>query len=626
MTTLLEQKIGQLMLVGFTGTNADDLIENIKKYNFGNIILFTRNIKSASQVQDMCNEIQQAAIKYNGTPCFIALDQEGGSVRRIYDEITNTPGAMAIAAASAKYPQAAAIIGSILGAELKALGINLNLAPVVDINSNPLNPIIAIRSFGDDPYIVKKLATDFAKAQQHNGIMSCYKHFLGHGDVDIDSHIDLPRINKTIEELRRLELIPYNEIAADAIMTAHILFDKIDDKFPASISKTIIDGILRKELKYKGLVITDCFEMTGLIQTFSFEEAAVFAINAGTDIITVSHTFGRQLTVRNALLNAVNNGKISYEVLEKSLNRIAEFKKRYALKSPEQEIDFEKNRHLSEKISNASITLASGQPFEVDNGTVVIGVTNYVSSIAEDYNMEKMDIAKIIGEEFGIPYISIDNKNFNTSDMLAFAKDKKVILALSDSHLTLVQKVLYSSLRQTNHEIMLISLRTPYDILDQQKPACHICIYEYTSMSVKSLLKFLHGGKAEGRLPVNLGKYSEQYIRENTSKSIFLDNVIKYMKQNFGQKLTLDNVAEKFLITGGHLCKLFKRKLKKSFVDVLNEIRVGESKRLLNSTNLKVYEVAYLCGYTDSNYFVRLFKNYNGMTPNDYRKNYNLYD
>ncbi|HEY8389889.1 MAG TPA: glycoside hydrolase family 3 N-terminal domain-containing protein, partial [Clostridia bacterium] len=205
MLTTLEQKIGQLMLVGWQSPNADDLIENIKKYNFGNVILFTRNIKSASQIQDMCSKIQEAAMQYNGAPCFIALDQEGGSVRRIYDGITNTPGAMAIAAASAKYPEAAAIIGNILGAELKALGINLNLAPVVDINSNPLNPIIAIRSFGDDPYIVKKLATDFAKALQNNGIMSCYKHFLGHGDVDIDSHIDLPRINKSIDEIKRLE-------------------------------------------------------------------------------------------------------------------------------------------------------------------------------------------------------------------------------------------------------------------------------------------------------------------------------------------------------------------------------------------------------------------------------------
>ena len=626
MTTSLEQKIGQLMLVGWQSPNTDDLIENIKKYNFGNIILFTRNIKSASQVRDMCSKIQEAAIQYNGAPCFIALDQEGGSIRRIYDGITNTPGAMAIAAASAKYPESAAIIGNILGAELKALGINLNLAPVVDINSNPLNPIIAIRSFGDDPYTVKKLATDFAKAQQNNGIMSCYKHFLGHGDVDIDSHIDLPRVNKSIDELKRLELIPYTDIASDAIMTSHILFDKIDDKFPASISKAIIDGILRKELKFKGLVITDCFEMTGLIQTFSFEEAAMFAINAGTDMITVSHTFGRQLTVRNALLSAVKNGKISYETLEKALMRIYELKKRYAFEKTANECDFTKNKHLAEKISYASVTLASGELFEIDRDTVVIGVTNYVSSNAEDVNVERMDIAKIIGEEFGISYISIDNKNFNTGDILAFAHNKKIILALSDSHLTLVQKVLYSSLRQTNHEIMLISLRTPYDILDQQKPACHICIYEYTSMSITSLLKVLKGGKAEGRVPVNLGKYSEQYIRENTSKNIFLDNVIKYMKQNYGQKLTLNNVAEKFLITGGHLCKLFKQKLSKSFIDVLNEIRVGESKRLLNSTNLKVYEVAYLCGYTDSNYFVRLFKHHNGITPNDYRKNYNLYD
>lgn len=626
MIRTLEQKVGQLMLVGWQTTDVNDIIENIKRYNFGNIILFTRNILSAQHLKDNCDKIQETALEYNGTPCFIALDQEGGNVRRIYNGVTNTPGAMAIAAASAKYPEAAALIGNIMGQELKSLGINLNLAPVVDINSNPYNPIIAIRSFGDDPFTVKKLASDFAQAQQNNGIMSCFKHFLGHGAVDIDSHIDLPRVDKTLEELRQLELIPYiGNDKADAVMTSHILFEKIDNKFPASISEIIIKKILRGELNFGGLVISDCFEMEGLIQTFSFEEAAIFALNASTDIITVSHTFGRQLTVRNAIMSAIKSGKLSEEKLSTALMRIDNYKKKYCLEI-ESNINYQKNQSIAEKISNASITVASGEPFEINQNVVIIGVTNYVSSTAEDVNVERMDIAKIIGEEFGIEYRSIDNKNFNANEMLSFARGKKVILALSDSHLTLIQKVLYSTFVQANFEIMLISLRTPYDILDQEMPHCHICIYGYTALSIRSLIRFLHCAKAEGRLPVNIGKYSDLYIRENTSTNIFLDNVINYLKQNFGKKLSLENVAEKFLISGGHLCKLMKRKLNKNFVDVLNEIRIGESKRLLNSTNLKVYEIANLCGYADINYFSRLFKKFIGITPSYYRQNFSLYD
>jgi len=323
MNTLnLEQKIGQLMMIGWQSDQAKDIVELIKKYHYGNIILFTRNIKSADQLKKLTTEIQKAALKYNGIPAFIGIDQEGGSVRRIYEGVTNVPGHMAIGAASFTRPKVATEIGRIIGRELKSLGVNFILAPVADVNTNPRNPIIGIRAFSDDPYLVAKLAGQMSKAIQEEGVLSSYKHFIGHGDVHVDSHLDLPCLDKTIEELKQTELVPYSaSFQSDAIMTAHILYRNLDDRLPASISRKIIYDLLRKDLGYEGIVISDCLEMEALTRAFSLAGATVFAIQATCDIITVSHSFGRQLIVRNTLIDAVNNGQLSIEQIDQSLSR-----------------------------------------------------------------------------------------------------------------------------------------------------------------------------------------------------------------------------------------------------------------------------------------------------------------
>lgn len=619
----IEQKIGQMMMVGWQTDKSADIVRLIKEYNFGNVILFTRNIKNSDQLIKVCRDIQQAAMDYNGVPCFIGIDQEGGNIRRIYDGVTPVPGNMAISAASSHIPDAAAQIGRIVGEELKYLGVNLNLAPVVDINTNPNNPIIAIRAFGDNPAIVSRLASDYAQYLQKSGVMACYKHFLGHGDIDVDSHLELPRSFKTMEDLEMCELVPYKAAQlSDAIMSVHILYKELDDFFPASVSGKILNGILRKRLGYKGLIVTDCFEMDGLIKAFSLEEAAAFAVNATTDIITVSHTFGRQLQVRNGLISGYKNGVISEETISASLERILAMKKKYC--TPAEKVpDFVANDEVSRGISRASVSIISGKPFDIDEGTVVVGVTNFINSIAEDTNVEKMDVAKEIGAAFNIKSKSIDNKNFNLNDTLDFARGKKVILCLADSHLTLVQGVLYSSMLRAAESVMLISLRTPYDILHQDKPACHICTYEYTRQSCAALLEVLAGGRAYGECPVKLN-FKGYYAAD--SGAYLIERIVQYIKLNYSKKLTLDSVAEEFMISGGHLCKLMKKKLNKGFSDFVNDVRIGEAKRLLSVTNLKVYEIAFLCGYSEYEYFAYLFKKYNGVTPTNFRSRRGISD
>lgn len=616
--------IGQMMMVGWQTSDVESLLEDVKRYHFGNVLLFSRNFTSVSHLKETCERIQEACKEYNGAPAFISIDQEGGSACRIYEGVTAVPGAMAIAAASSKVHSAASQIGAIIGQELKHIGINFDLAPVADINSNPYNPVIAVRAFSDNPTMVSRLAGEFAQGLQKEGVMACYKHFLGHGDVDVDSRTDLPRIKKSFTDLELCELIPYKAPVADAVMAAHILYTDVDDKFPASISKTILKGLLREKLGYQGLIVTDCFEMGGLDRVFSLGEAAVFAVNAGADMIPVSHQLGRQLAVRGALLTAIKEGVVSMETVLDANRRIADLKAKYA-RQPRGGVDVMRNVASAQIVSDSSITLLSGRPFEIDSDTVVIGVTGVtaigttgtVNPDAEHFTAYHADVAKSIGTAFRVPYRSIDNKNFNVSEMLAFAKGKKVVLCLSDSHLTLIQKVLYSSLMQARTRVMLISMRTPYDILNQDAPECHYCTFEYSELSVSSLIRVLRGAPAIGVSPVKIDRRGGEH--SDDTRNYLIDNVITYIKQNYAKKLTLNGVAEEFYISGGHLCKLMKRKLNKNFIDIVNEIRIAEAKRLLTTSTMRVYEIASLCGFSDINYFTKTFGKYTGVTPTYYR-------
>ena len=254
----------------------------------------------------------------------------------------------------------------------------------------------------------------------------------------------------------KIELVPYlNEKLPDAIMSSHILYKSLDDRFPASISKRITVKLLREELNYKGLVVTDCFEMNAILRAFSLSEAAVYAIEATTDIITISHTFGRQMMVRQSLIEAVNQKKISQFLLERALKRILMYKDKYCMPA-EKPVNYLKHKEVSEHISLSSITVANGEIFDIDKDTVVIGVTNYVSSVAEDTDVEKMDVAEFLGKAYQIDYTSIDNKNVNVHDLVNKMRGKKVVLGLTDSHLTLVQRVLYTNALKVAKKVMLI--------------------------------------------------------------------------------------------------------------------------------------------------------------------------
>ncbi len=339
----IKQKIGQLLMVGFDGLSPSrEIRELITKYHVGGVILFERNIKSPLQIAELCRELQSISPE---VPLFIAIDQEGGKgFSRLKKPFTRFPGNHALGNCfqKTKSIKLAYKFGEITAKELSAVGINFNLAPVLDVNTNPKNPIIGKRAFGDEPHLVSELGLAVIAGLQDNKVIACGKHFPGHGDTDTDSHKELPIIDHNLERLRKIELRPFQHAIKNglkAIMTAHILYRKLDDKLPATLSGKIIDGLLRDELGFKGLAMTDDLEMGAIANSFEIEETAVKAVKAGIDILLISHDPDKQKRAFEAIAAAVEKGEISEERLDLSWEWIITLKKSLlpSLEPPEAE-------------------------------------------------------------------------------------------------------------------------------------------------------------------------------------------------------------------------------------------------------------------------------------------------
>ena len=325
----IEEKVGQLIMVGFEGTQANETVETYIRERFvGGVVLFSRNIQSPQQTAELTNQLQRLA---EGTPhqipLFIGIDQEGGWVIRLKEGATVLPGNMALGATDST--ELAERAGEVTALELAAVGVNLNFAPVMDVNNNPDNPVIDRRSFGESPELVSRLGIPYIRGLQHNGVLATAKHFPGHGDTTVDSHFDLPTVNHDLERIHALELHPFRAaIDADvaAIMTAHIVYPAFDPDRPATLSPTILTDLLRKELGFDGLLITDDMEMKAIDDRYRSGEAAVMAVEAGADIVMVLWSPTKQLEVFNALLSAVKSGRISQTRLNQSVERILKSK------------------------------------------------------------------------------------------------------------------------------------------------------------------------------------------------------------------------------------------------------------------------------------------------------------
>lgn len=327
MTT--QEKVGQLLVAGILGTEPDeDAVQAIRDDQVGGIILFGRNVESAGQLVELTNGLK--TINGDYVPLFLCVDQEGGRVDRMPPEVDDLPTAYDYIAVGGDPLER----GEVLAAQCAAFGFNLDFSTCLDIWSNPDNTVIGKRAYGSDPDTVTRAGLAVDEGLSQGGVIPVAKHFPGHGDTSVDSHVDLPVVNRTLEELEEFELIPFRaaiETGVPAVMVAHILMTQLDPDLPASLSPKVVTGLLRQELGYEGVVCTDDLTMGAISHTYGMGEAAVLAVEAGCDLLLVCHEADNLTAARDALLAAVDSGRISMERLDESVYRILSLKGEYGL-------------------------------------------------------------------------------------------------------------------------------------------------------------------------------------------------------------------------------------------------------------------------------------------------------
>lgn len=323
----LRKKIGQMFMVGLAaeeiGANEQSLLRD---YPFGGYIFFSHNLKEPKQILSLCRSLWQTG---GEIPPFIAIDQEGGRVHRLPPPFTHFPPAAALGRAGDA--DLAYRAGAAMARELNAVGINLNFAPVLDVRSNPDNPIIGDRALSSDPKEVIRLGWEVARGFRASGIIPCVKHFPGHGDTAEDSHIELPVVKKGLDELTSVELPPFvhacrNQV--ETLMTAHALYPALDSIYPATLSRSIVGELLRGELGYDGVVFSDDLEMKAISDNYSVEETIRLAVLSGIDMLLFGHEIDRAVTAFDFLCREAERDEALRERVEQSYGRIQKLKRR----------------------------------------------------------------------------------------------------------------------------------------------------------------------------------------------------------------------------------------------------------------------------------------------------------
>lgn len=328
----LQEKAGQLIFAGIPGTEVGDTARHLfNDLHIGNIVLMGANAGTPAQVAALTAGLQQLAIDSNGVGALIATDQEGGTVQRLIDGFTDLPDARTIGEAGD--PDLARQYGAMIGSELRAVGVNMALAPVLDVNDNPDNPVIGRRAFGTTPDAVINVALPFIEGLRRANVIATGKHFPGHGSTETDSHFTLPVVKKTVAELEATELAPFRAAVQEgigAVMVAHVAYPALDASgIPASISEPIVTGVLRQELGFDGVVVTDDMAMAGITGQAPPAQSSVQAIAAGADIVICVSLPCDPATTQAAIIDAVNSGALSMARLDEAVRHVLALKQAF---------------------------------------------------------------------------------------------------------------------------------------------------------------------------------------------------------------------------------------------------------------------------------------------------------
>ncbi|KAB2569093.1 Beta-hexosaminidase [Lasiodiplodia theobromae] len=538
----LRRLIGRLFIVGFHSQTADENIKRLIRapYYVGQIVLFQRNVRDAEQLAALTAELQQIAKDAgHDQPLTIGIDQENGLVTRIKPPITSQlPGSMALGAT--RSIDDAHDVGRATGKALRAFGINMNYAPVCDVNNNPENPVIGVRSFSDDPYAVARLAAANLNGLREEGVIPCVKHFPGHGDTAVDSHYGLPLIQKSWEDMEQCELIPFRRAVTEkvpAVMTAHIVIG--DSKLPATLDPTILQ-VLRNDLKFTGVIVSDCLEMNAIrTECGGTVQGAVTALKAGCDSVMICHTIDLQAEALEAVFHAATQDENFMHQLEESWQRVKSFtQEEFTLAQGKQagqtHASFKQlstinkdNSELASKVYASSTTAVRMQPGTLpltkDQRLVFIspGEKPVASGVVEYGQVETrglytppsfIDILRNHHPE--IQDIRFYQDGSNADEVLeAAAAADAVILATRNARLAPYQTDMAIKVAYTAKKLIVVATCDPYDFLSADEIQNYLAIYEPTPAAFTGAADVLFGiTQARGHLPVEQTQHQHTVV------------------------------------------------------------------------------------------------------------------
>lgn len=515
----LDEKIGQLVMAGFHGTSPSPGITRlIREHHLGGVLLFSRNIVSPTQTARLVNRLQSLAREKGGPPLLVAMDQEGGLVARIRKGAAVHPGNMALG--SVGEASLARLAGLVTGTELRAMGVNMNLAPVMDVNINPMNPVIGVRSFGEDAACVSQLGVAMIRGLQQSRVVATAKHFPGHGDTSVDPHYSLPIVEHGLDRLRTVELKPFEaaiRTGVRAVMVSHISFPAIEDQrdLPTSLSERVVSGLLRRGMGFSRLILTDCMEMKAVSDRFEAGEAAVRAVRAGADLVLVSHSFVRQVESLKALCDAAKVGELQMDRIDQSVRRVLKEKLWLAGIEPfrgrvKRRVGSKKHLAIVRRLGRKAVTLlrnpAAVLPFRRPSTRRVL----CVACMKDDGDIDPL--SRVLSEEAPKELKVVQMKlpvNPRMDDIRRAIQHAQevdaVVVATARADLLAGQARLLGLLGDSSIPLVVVSTREPYDLTCAPANASLIACYGPAKSSLLGVCDVLLGRvRPAGSLPVTI--------------------------------------------------------------------------------------------------------------------------
>ncbi|HET9915163.1 MAG TPA: glycoside hydrolase family 3 N-terminal domain-containing protein [Anaerolineales bacterium] len=515
--------IGQKLLFAFHGIDhlPPEIIQSFKNYHPGGVTLFrSLNMGKQEQVRELTASLQRLARELDLPSLMIATDQEGGQLMAFGDG-TPLPGNMALGAT--RSPELARKAGEVLGCELAALGINVNYAPCADVNINPQNPVVGVRSFGEDPHLVGELSAAMIEGIQSQGVAATVKHFPGHGDTASDSHHGLGIVPHSRERLHAVELHPFRlALRADVklVMTAHLGISSIDgpDAPPATLSSRVINGLLRRDLGFDGVVVTDAMDMRAIRQGELLREDVLRAAQAGVDLLLMTSNPQDHARAYESLLQGAYNGQLTKADLQTSADRISRLKHWLTenATSPDLSvIQCGEHMQVANEIAERSITLVRDEkkylPVHLtsDHRIAVIVPTPQDLTPADTSSYIQPKLAESIRayhtrtDEFNIPYAPSEQE---TVSVLAQVRQYDlIVIGTINAYTEEKQAEFVRQLLQIDKPVLIVAMRLPYDLAAFPQASTYVCTYGILEPSMRAVAKAIFGlQEMTGHLPVSI--------------------------------------------------------------------------------------------------------------------------